>query len=177
MLAWAALILLLQDPLVAGYMNRICHRLTPAVNVRFQAESGLRARPEPGGRISVSAGIFNHARNEAELAGVLAHEIAHANLGTPCIRLDKTDSKDPGDRDREHAADQTAIPILMKAGYNPAAMLEFFSRYRRENLKLPQGYSTEDLLLEKLQLEATDHPMKDAITNTPEFDRIHSGAK
>ena len=177
MWAWGVLILLWQDPQVSGYMNRICHRLAPSVDVRYQAESDLRARPDPDGRISVSAGIFNRARNEAELAGVLAHEIAHANLGTACIRLDRIDSKDAGDRDREHAADQAAIPILTRAGYNPMAMLEFFSRYRRENLELPKGYSTEDLLLEKLQLEATDHPLKDAITNTSEFDRIHAGAK
>ena len=57
------------------------------------------------------------------------------------------------------------------------AMLEFFSRYRRENMELPKGYSAEDLLLEKLQLEATDHPLKDAVTNTSEFDRIHAAEK
>ena len=115
MLAWAALVLLFQDPAVAGYVNRISHKLVPSVDVKLQSEAELRARPDPDGRISMSSGVFAHARNEAEVAGVLAHEIAHSNLGTPCIRLDKTESKDAGDRDREHDADQTAIQILTKS--------------------------------------------------------------
>jgi len=56
-------------------------------------------------------------------------------------------------------------------------MLEFFSKYRRAATDLPQNYAAEDLLLEKLELEATDHPLKDVILNTPEFDRIHESLK
>ena len=56
-------------------------------------------------------------------------------------------------------------------------MLEFFSKYRREGENLTTAYSAEDLLIEKLQLEATDHPLKDAIVNTPDFDRARESMK
>lgn len=173
---WPVLFFLMQDPSVSAYLNRVSHKLAP-IDVTFQPDAKVHARPDASG-VLISSGLFSRTQNEAEIAGVLAHEIGHTNLGTPCIRLDKTNSKEPNDREREHAADQTAIAILTRAGYNPSAMLEFFSRYRRENAEeLPKGYSTEDLLLEKLQLEATDHPLKNAITNTSEFDRVHSSGK
>ncbi len=31
--------------------------------------------------------------------------------------------------------------------------------------------------MEKLEMEATDHPLKNAIINTPDFDRIHKLVK
>jgi predicted Zn-dependent protease len=40
-------------------------------------DSGVNAFALPGGFIGVNAGLVNATRNESELAGVLAHEIAH----------------------------------------------------------------------------------------------------
>jgi len=41
------------------------------------ADPGFNAFATPGGRIFVTRGLVDRMRNEAELAGVLAHEIAH----------------------------------------------------------------------------------------------------
>src|SRR5665213_4358852 len=116
-------------------------------------------------------------QNEAELAGVLAHQVAHMSAGTECIRFLHSEDKREEDRQQERAADEAAIPALIKAGYDPAAMLQFFSKYRREGADLPKAFSAEDLLIEKLQIEATDHPLKDALVNTSEFDRLRATVK
>jgi predicted Zn-dependent protease len=177
-LAW--FVLLSQDPATGNYINRIARKLSPAAAVRFVNDPDVRATPLPAGRIDLSTGLFARLRNEAELAGVVAHELAHRAAGTDCVRFVHPEPHAlprPDDRENERQADQAAIRALTKAGYDPAAMLEFFSKYRREGENLTTAYSAEDLLIEKLQLEATDHPLKDAIVNTPDFDRARESMK
>lgn len=169
-----AIALLLAPSDVDSYATRVAHKLAPGAEVRFVTDDDVWAGARPGGRIELSTGLFTRVTNEAELAGVLAHQIAHIATGTECIRYRHNDPKRPDDRQRERSADELAIPALIKANYDPAAMLQFFSRYRRQGAALPVGYSAEDLLIEKLQLEATDHPLKDVILNTPEFERLHA---
>lgn len=41
------------------------------------ADPAINAFATPGGVIAVNTGLINNARNESELAGVMAHEIAH----------------------------------------------------------------------------------------------------
>lgn len=74
----------LDDPEVADYLNSIGERLVaasgdPGRHFEFFAVSdpSLNAFALPGGFIGVHTGLIAAARNEAELAGVLAHEIAH----------------------------------------------------------------------------------------------------
>jgi predicted Zn-dependent protease len=177
-LAW--FVLLLQDRATADYLNRIGHKVSKSAEVRFVNDPDVRATALPGDRVEVSTGLFTRLQNEAELAGIIAHELAHRAQGTECIRFVHVGPHEAGnqdDRPNEAKADQSAIQAVTKAGYNPMAMLEFFSKYRRAGTDLPQNYSAEDLLLEKLELEATDHPLKDVILNTPEFDRIHDSVK
>ena len=177
-LAW--FVLLLQDQATVDYLSRIGHKVSRGAEVRFVNDADIRAAALPGDRVEVSTGLFARLQNEAELAGVIAHELAHGAARTQCIRFEHVGPQEVGsqdDRPNEAKADQTAIQALTKAGYNPMAMLEFFSKYRRAGTDLPQNYSAEDLLLEKLELEATDHPLKDVIINTPEFERIHESVK
>ena len=177
-LAW--FVLLLQDQATGDYLSRVGHKVSRSAEVRFVIDADVRAAALPGDRVEVSTGLFARLQNEAELAGVIAHELAHGVAGTPCIRFVHVGPREAGhrgDRANEAKADQTAIRTLTKAGYNPMAMLEFFSKYRRAGTDLPQDYSAEDLLLEKLEMEATDHPLRDVILNTPEFERIHDSVK
>ena len=181
MLPLASFVLLFQDQATEDYLSRVGHKVSRSAEVRFVNDADVRAAALPGDRVEISTGLFARVQNEAELAGVIAHELAHRAAGTHCIRflhvvgLHEAGNQD--DRPNEAKADQTAIQALTKAGYNPMAMLEFFSKYRRAGTDLPQNYSAEDLLLEKLELEATDHPLKDVILNTPEFDRVHESVK
>lgn len=75
---------LVEDPLLEEYLNTLAIRLTevsekPEQRYAFVMlrEPSLNAFATPGGLIAVHTGLITAAENEAELAAVLAHEIAH----------------------------------------------------------------------------------------------------
>ena len=75
---------ILQDPEVTEYLQGLGHRLsgqTTDGNGRFEffvvKDSGINAFALPGGFIGVNTGLLLATKDEAELAGVLAHEISH----------------------------------------------------------------------------------------------------
>ncbi len=74
----------LDDPEVADYLNGLGYRLAAASpnnrqDFEFFAvrDNTLNAFALPGGYIGVHSGLILTAQSESELAGVLAHEIAH----------------------------------------------------------------------------------------------------
>lgn len=113
----------------------------------------------PGGYLYVTRGLLALADNEAELAGVLAHEIGHitgrhsaerysqsvlAGLGTMVLAaaVDKnsvTKAAQLGSelylksysRTQEHQADELGVRYLTRAGYDPYAMSNFLIRLQR----------------------------------------------
>lgn len=78
---------ILRDAEVEAYVNRIGQRLAqhaggPGFQYRFRVvnASDINAFALPGGFIYLNRGIIENAKNEGEIAGVLAHEIAHVAL-------------------------------------------------------------------------------------------------
>jgi hypothetical protein len=78
---------ILRDATVQSYVDHIGQRL--AVNAggpQFQYQfrvvnaSDINAFALPGGFVYVNRGVLDQARNEGEVAGVLAHEISHVSL-------------------------------------------------------------------------------------------------
>ena len=74
----------LDDPEVTGYLNDLGYRLAAASPNNRQdfaffavRDSTLNAFALPGGYIGVHSGLILASQSESELAGVLAHEIAH----------------------------------------------------------------------------------------------------
>lgn len=75
----------IEDPLLLRYLNDLGSRLMSAASgTRFPPHFVLIRSPTinaftvPGGHIAVYSGLMLAADDESELAGVLAHEIAHA---------------------------------------------------------------------------------------------------
>lgn len=75
---------LIDDPLIESYIESLGSRLVataPDARGRFRfivvRDPGINAFAAPGGIIGVNTGLIVAARSEAELAAVLAHEIAH----------------------------------------------------------------------------------------------------
>ena len=76
---------LVEDPQVTEYINEIGHRIAAHANVEGHHEFTffvvdnpvINAFALPGGFIGVHTGLLEATRNEDELAGVLAHEVAH----------------------------------------------------------------------------------------------------
>jgi len=78
---------LLRDRNVDRYLNEIIGKLAaqaPGARYPYAIKavnaSEINAFSLPGGPMYVNRGLFEAARNEAELAGVLAHEMAHVAL-------------------------------------------------------------------------------------------------
>ena len=75
---------LVEDPQINEYINDIGHRVAPYANDgghKFTFfvidDPSVNAFALPGGYIGVHTGLIEATRNENELAGVLAHEVAH----------------------------------------------------------------------------------------------------
>jgi beta-barrel assembly-enhancing protease len=75
---------MLRDGSVEGYVNAIVRRLAAAApgprfpyRARVVNAADINAFALPGGYIYVNRGLIEAARSEGELAGVLAHEMAH----------------------------------------------------------------------------------------------------
>ena len=78
---------IVRDGSVNAYVDRIGQRLAanaggPQFHYQFRVvnASDINAFALPGGYVYVNRGVLEQARNEGEVAGVLAHEISHVAL-------------------------------------------------------------------------------------------------
>ncbi len=155
----------LDSPVVREYLDRIGRRLAAHLPMACPApftfavvtDDTLTHEPFalPGGFIFVPAGLILAARNDAEVAGMLAHAMAHiaerhgvrtapgaglANASTlPLIYLGGFAVR-PGtgpavpmgflnrQRGWELAADRAAVRVMAAAGYDPAALAGYIER-------------------------------------------------
>jgi len=77
----------LNDPQLTGYIERIGKRLAEVApgekypySFKVVAEPSINAFALPGGPTYVHSGLIAAADNEAQVAGVMAHEVAHVAL-------------------------------------------------------------------------------------------------
>ena len=89
------------DPLANGYINAIGQSLVPeeassglSFSFRVLADHRPNAFAMPDGRIFVSSGLLAFVENEAQLAVVLGHEIAHVVEGHTLDSIRKQRSSD-----------------------------------------------------------------------------------
>ena len=115
----------------------------------------------PGGKIAITRGLLAVASNEAEVAGVLAHEIGHvtarhtaqrqtqsllANLGLAVLGIATQNSQvaqlgqtvaagylQGYSRDQEFESDTLGVRYLSRAGYDPEAMATFLASLREHS--------------------------------------------
>lgn len=78
---------MVEEPLVVNYVNELGQKLAKAAGrtdfeyeFRVIMDDNLNAFALPGGKIFINAGAITKTNSEAELAGLLAHELAHAVL-------------------------------------------------------------------------------------------------
>ena len=164
---------LIDDPTVTEYVNRVGQNLVRnsdvkvPVTIKVIDSEDVNAFALPGGFFFVNTGLLMKARNESELAGVMAHEIAHiaarhgtkqatrgqiANLATiPLIfmggwagygiRQGASILVPMGfltfSRAFEEEADMLGLQYLYKAGYDPVGFVDFFEELQALEKKKP----------------------------------------
>ena len=83
------------DPALSAYVSNVGRRLATASEVNLPYEfvvlnnSTPNAWALPGGKIAINRGLLSELRNEAELAAVLGHEIAHAAARHGAKRIER----------------------------------------------------------------------------------------
>jgi len=170
--------ILVNDSQVHNYLqnllNRLaCHSKRPALpyTVKVVKDEGINAFALPGGHIYVNDGLIRLADNESELAGVLAHEIAHIAARHHAETIDKiTRSVGVGivggvltgpitgfgllsqrmiqqgaymkfTRAEEGEADRLAVEMLYQAQIKPTGLVPFFEKLRQRH---PEGKSLRE---------------------------------
>jgi len=153
----------LENAELSAYVTRIGKKLAatsemPHLDFHFTVLNtpDINAFALPGGYVYVTRGLIALAENEAELAGVIAHEIGHVTARHSAERYSRTvatsigatllgilaDSRAIADlasqganlylkgysRDQEFQADMLGIRYLSRAGYDTGAMASFLAK-------------------------------------------------
>ncbi len=157
-----------QDPKLTVYLTDFCQRLgkvshRPQLSYRFKIvdASVVNAFAVPGGYVYFSRGILATLNNEAELAGVMGHEIGHIAARHSAKQYSRAQLAQVGlgvgsvfinapvlsglaqlgagmlflrfSRDNEREADDLGIEYASKAGYDSAQLANFFRTLERMN--------------------------------------------
>ncbi len=166
----------LDNPAIQAYVADIGKRLARVatrqdVTYRFtviDAPKTINAFALPGGHMYIYTGLMKLCQNEAELAGVMAHEMGHVaaqhhgrmmtrQLGIALITQAAL-GKNPGllaellsqyagagisarySRSDEDEADTLGMEFLFRAGYNPSGMITFMEKMMNMELKTGKAH-------------------------------------
>ena len=161
------------DPVVVEYVNRVGQNIVKnsdckvPFTIKIIDSDVINAMALPGGFFYVNSGLILNADEEAELAGVMAHETAHvcahhavreqtrmnyAQLGTiPLIFIggwtgygiyEAASLAVPitflqFSRDFEAQADYLGVQYMYRAGYDPQAFISFFEKIQALEKRKP----------------------------------------
>jgi predicted Zn-dependent protease len=164
---------IIDDPIIAEYVNRVGQNLVRnsdakvPFTIKVLDSEEVNAFALPGGFFFVNSGLMLKAESEAELAGVMAHEIAHvaARHGTKqatkgeiinlasiplifmggwtgyAIRQGAGLAIPLGflkfSQSMESEADFLGLQYLYKSGYDPTAFVDFFEKIQSLEMKKP----------------------------------------
>ncbi|MGF1516625.1 MAG: M48 family metallopeptidase [Nodosilinea sp.] len=149
---------------INSYINEIGQRLAatsdrPDLPYTFQVvdDNSVNAFATMGGFVYIQTGLIRAAENEAELAGVMAHEIGHITgrhalqqmrqqalasgvAGSLGVRQDalvglgvQLALQLPNSREAEHDADRRGFHNLGRAGYDTTGFISFMQKLEGRN--------------------------------------------
>lgn len=169
---------LITDPALNEYVNRIGQNLVRnsdskvPFTIKIIDSDDVNAFALPGGFFYVNSGLIQAADDEAELAGVMAHEIAHVAARHGAEQASKGQLIDIASiplifigggigygvrqaagilvpmtflkfsRKAEEEADYLGMQYLYKAGYDPSAMVRFFEKLQAKEKAKPGSVSS-----------------------------------
>lgn len=173
---------LYRNSAITSYVEEIGQRLEqqskrPNIPYTFQVvdDDKVNAFATMGGFVYIHKGLIAAADNEAELASVMSHEIAHitarhalqqmrqaavarglataaglnsntlVNIGVE-LALQR-----PNSRKDEFQADQLGLETLKKAGYAPSGMVEFMKKLLNKGGSVPTFLSTHPGTSERIE--------------------------
>jgi|HubBroStandDraft_2_1064218.scaffolds.fasta_scaffold18080_3 hypothetical protein len=164
---------LVQDPVINEYVNRIGQNLVRnsdakvPFTIKVIDSDEVNAFALPGGFFYVNSGLILAADEEAELAGVMAHEISHVAARHGMRQMTRANWAQIGtiplifiggglgygiyeasglalpltfmkfQRNFEAEADYLGLQYMYKTGYDPQAFISFFEKIQAKEKKKP----------------------------------------
>ncbi len=164
---------LVQDPVVNEYVNRIGQNLVRnsdakvPFTIKVIDSDEVNAFALPGGFFYVNSGLILAAEEEAELAGVMAHEIAHVAARHATRQMTRSQLANIASiplifvgggigyavrsaaglglpltfltfsRGFESEADELGVQYMYKTGYDPQSYISFFEKIQAREKKKP----------------------------------------
>jgi len=209
----------IDDPIIAEYVNRVGQNLVRnsdakvPFTIKVLDTEEVNAFALPGGFFFVNSGLILKAETEAELAGVMGHEIAHvaARHGTRnatrgeiaqigmiamsiaipygwtgyAIRQGASMAIPMGfltfSRANEREADHLGLQYMYKAGYDPAAFVDFFEKIESLEKKKPgtisKVFATHPMTDDRVkaaqdEIQKDLKPKAEYVVNTSEFNDV-----
>ncbi len=165
------------DPVITEYVNRVGQNLVRnsdakvPFTIRVIDSDEVNAMALPGGFFYVNSGLILNADEEAELAGVMAHEIAHVAAHHAARELTRSNYAQMSmvplifiggyaaygiyeaaqigipltflqfSRDFEAQADFLGVQYMYRAGYDPQAFVTFFEKIQNLEKHKPGAVS------------------------------------
>jgi predicted Zn-dependent protease len=163
----------IEDPIIAEYVNRVGQNLVRnsdakvPFTIKVLDTEEVNAFALPGGFFFVNSGLILKADSESELAGVMAHEIAHVAARHGTRQATKGDIAQIAtiplifmggwagyairqgmglaipmgflvfSRSMEKEADFLGLQYMYKAGYDPTSFVDFFEKIQTLEKKKP----------------------------------------
>ena len=161
------------DPIVVEAMEKIVERLKPHAaiegldfEIKVIHSDEINAFALPGGKMVIFTGLISEADMPEQVAGVLAHEMAHATLRHGLQRISQSlglaaavnlllgdvqgivvlgselfqlASINSYSRAQETAADVEGVRMLHEAGIDPLGLAQFFELLKEQGNDLPDG--------------------------------------
>jgi beta-barrel assembly-enhancing protease len=154
----------IDDPIVAEYVNRVGQNIVRnsdckvPFTIKVVEDESINAFALPGGFFFVNTGLILRADNEAELAGVMAHETAHVCARHGTRQATKAELANymtiplifmggwagygiqqaagflvpmsllKFSRSYESEADMLGLQYMYKTGYDPGSFVDFFEK-------------------------------------------------
>jgi len=164
---------IINDPLVTEYVNRVAQNLVlhsdskVPFTIKVVDSEVVNAFALPGGFLYVNRGLLEAADNEAEVAGVIAHEIAHVAARHGVEQASKAELLNYASipliflggiggyairqglglavpltflkfsRGAEKEADRLGAQYMWASGYDPNALVTFFEKLQAKDKKKP----------------------------------------